>query len=162
VVVNVVDPDEFQTWVAERSPAKDGGEQQVARAEPEQARPSGGIIAEAAAATPAAPAEVEWNMDTAMAEGQSLYNGSCAACHQANGQGLAAAGFPALAGSPVATGPVHEHIRVAVHGRPGTAMAAFGPQLSDQELAAIVTYQRNAWGNNTGDLVAPEDIAAAR
>jgi cytochrome c oxidase subunit 2 len=49
-----------------------------------------------------------------------------------------------------------------VHGRSGTAMAAFGPQLDNEQLAAIVTYQRNAWGNDTGDLVEPADIAAVR
>jgi cytochrome c oxidase subunit 2 len=72
---------------------------------------------------------------------------------------LPAAGFPPLAGTKVSK---EEHIRVAMHGRPGTAMAAFGPRLGDEELAAIVTYQRNAWGNDTGDLVAPADVAAAR
>ncbi len=75
----------------------------------------------------------------------------------------AAAGFPAIAGSAMATtGDVAAHIDIGLHGRPGTAMAAFGPQLSDAELAAIITYQRNAWGNATGDLVTPADIAAAR
>ena len=155
VVVEVVSPEEFTAWIAERSPAVDAPETRVAAAEPVAL----GLVAEANAAEvqPAA-----WSLDSAMAQGESLYAGACAACHQADGQGLAAAGFPPLAGSAVATGPVDEHIRIAVHGRQGTAMAAFGPQLSDEELAAIVTYQRNAWGNATGDLVAPADIAAAR
>jgi cytochrome c oxidase subunit 2 len=118
--------------------------------------------APAAAAPVAAAAPLEWSMELAMGEGEGLYNAHCGACHQPNGQGLAAAGFPAIAGSAVATGDIAAHIDIGVHGRPGTAMAAFGPQLSDEELAAIITYQRNAWGNGTGDLVSPADIAAAR
>jgi cytochrome c oxidase subunit 2 len=154
VVVEVISPEAFTTWVAERAPVKETPAEMVAQAPAPQ--PSLGIVSEAAAAEP------EWSMETAMGQGETLYASSCAACHQAGGQGLAAAGFPPLAGSAVATGPVAEHIRIAVHGSPGTAMAAFGPQLSDEELAAIVTYQRNAWGNDTGDLVTPEQIAAAR
>ena len=154
VVVEVVSPEAFTAWVAERAPAEEAPAEMLAQAPAPQ--PSLGIVSEAAAAEP------EWSMETAMGQGETLYASSCAACHQAGGQGLAAAGFPAIAGSGVATGPVAEHIRIAVHGSPGTAMAAFGPQLSDEELAAIVTYQRNAWGNDTGDLVTPEQIAAAR
>jgi cytochrome c oxidase subunit 2 len=154
VVVEVVSPEAFAAWVDERAPAEDAPAGMVAQAPSTQ--PSLGIVSEAAAAEP------QWSMDTAMSQGETLYASACAACHQAGGQGLAAAGLPPLAGSAVATGPVAEHIRIAVHGRPGTAMAAFGPQLSDEELAAVVTYQRNAWGNDTGDLVTPEQIAAAR
>jgi len=157
VVVEVVSPEAFAAWVDERAPARDEPATMVAQASAQPA--SLAIVSDAAAAT---PEPAEWSLATAMTEGETLYGSACAACHQVNGQGLAAAGFPALAGSAVATGPVGEHIRIAVHGRPGTAMAAFGPQLSDEQLAAIVTYQRNAWGNDTGDLVTPEEIAAAR
>jgi cytochrome c oxidase subunit 2 len=59
-------------------------------------------------------------------------------------------------------GPLKEHIDVVLNGIPGTAMAAFGPQLNDAELAAVVTYERNAWGNKTGDVVQPKDIKAQR
>ncbi len=155
VVVEVVSAEAFTAWVDERAPAREEAPTMVAEAPAGPAALS--IVPAAAAATPQ-----EWSMDKAMAEGETLYASSCSACHQLNGQGLAAAGFPALAGSAVATGPLDEHVRIAVHGRPGTAMAAFGPQLSDEQLAAIVTYQRNAWGNDTGDLVTPEEIAAAR
>jgi len=103
----------------------------------------------------------DWSLDLAMNQGESLYNTHCAACHQANGQGLPPT-FPGIAGSAVATGDISAHIDIAINGRPGTAMAAFGPQLSDEQLAAIVTYQRNAFGNDTGDVVTPDDIAAAR
>ena len=95
-----------------------------------------------------------------MAQGETLYNAQCGACHQANGQGLPPA-FPAIAGSAVATGDLSAHIDIGLNGRPGTAMIGFR-QLSDEQLAAIITYQRNAFGNDTGDLVTPAEIAAAR
>jgi cytochrome c oxidase subunit II len=106
-----------------------------------------------------APAGEETDFASSLALGRDLHGQFCAACHQADGRGLPAAGFPALAGTTVA---LDEHKKVTVHGRRGTAMAAFGPQLRDEQLAAIVTYQRNAWGNDTGDFVKPADIAAAR
>lgn len=92
-----------------------------------------------------------------MHEGEEAYNRSCAACHMANGEGIAGA-FPALKGSKIATGPVKDHLAIVVHGKSGTAMQAFGSQLSEVDLAAIITYERNAWGNNTGDLVQPVDV----
>jgi cytochrome c oxidase subunit II len=100
-----------------------------------------------------------WDLDITLAQGQMLHLRNCAGCHQASGQGLRAAGFPPLVGTPVS---MEEHIRVAVHGRAGSAMAGFGPVLGDEEIAAIVTYQRNAWGNDSGDVVVPADIAAVR
>jgi cytochrome c oxidase subunit 2 len=93
--------------------------------------------------------------------GEQVYQANCAACHQANGMGLPGA-FPAINGSKVATGPIADHIQVVLHGRPGTAMAAFGGQLSDADIAAVVTYQRNAWDNKMGDLAQPAEIAGAR
>lgn len=94
-------------------------------------------------------------------DGEKLYGTHCSTCHQANGMGLPPA-FPALAGSPIATGPVADHLDIVLKGKPGTAMLAYGPQLSDEELAAIITYERNAWGNDVGDVVTPEDVKAAR
>ena len=153
VVVRVVPEAEYADFIAANAPPK---------AEVVPASLSAPASEAVIAVPAAAPAPVEWSMDVAMGEGEGLYNAHCGACHQPNGQGLAAAGFPAIAGSAVATGDIAAHIDIGVHGRPGTAMAAFGPQLSDEELAAIITYQRNAWGNGTGDLVTPADIAAAR
>ena len=66
--------------------------------------------------------------------------------------------FPALKGSAIATGDVEAHIDIVVNGKPGTAMAAFGKQLSEVDLAAVITYERNAWGNETGDMVTPKDV----
>ncbi|MCZ6716680.1 MAG: cytochrome c oxidase subunit II [Gammaproteobacteria bacterium] len=93
--------------------------------------------------------------------GEELYNISCSACHQANGQGLPPT-FPSLVDSALVNGPVAKHIDVVVNGRPGTAMIGFSSLLSDAELAAILSYERNAWGLNSGDTVQPSDIAAAR
>lgn len=62
--------------------------------------------------------------------------------------------------STVATGDITEHIGVVVDGRAGTAMQSFANQLSDQEIAAVITYQRNAWGNDTGDTVQAADVNA--
>lgn len=93
-----------------------------------------------------------------MAEGEIVYVASCAACHQLNGAGIPPA-FPALAGSAVATGPIAAHIDIVVQGKSGTAMQAFAKQLSPKQLAAVITYERNAWGNNTDDTVQPADIA---
>ena len=109
----------------------------------------------------AASAGREWTMAELMDRGEKVYNTACAACHQANGEGVPGA-FPGLKGSAIATGPKDAHIGIVLNGKAGTAMAAFGGQLNDVELAAVITYERNAWGNNTGDLVQPSEIKAAR
>ncbi|MCZ6537793.1 MAG: cytochrome c oxidase subunit II [Gammaproteobacteria bacterium] len=93
--------------------------------------------------------------------GEELYNVSCSACHQANGQGLPPA-FPSLVDSAMVNGPVANHIDIVMNGRVGTAMIGFSTQLGDAELAAIINYERNAWGLNSGDTVQASDIAAAR
>jgi len=113
----------------------------------------------AAAAADAATATL--TMDELMTRGEAAYNTSCAACHQANGAGIPGV-FPAIAGSAIATGDVAKHIDIGVNGVPGTAMQAFGEQLSAVDLAAVITYQRNAFGNDTGDMVQPADIFAAK
>ncbi|MGB5300112.1 MAG: cytochrome c oxidase subunit II [Thiogranum sp.] len=109
----------------------------------------------------AAAAGRDWNMADLMERGEKVYNTSCAACHQANGEGIPGA-FPGLKGSAVATGPIPAHIDIIINGKSGTAMAAFGGQLNDIDIAAVVTYERNAWDNNTGDLVQPSEVKAAR
>ena len=70
--------------------------------------------------------------------------------------------FPALKGSSVTTGPLSEHLNVVLNGRTGTAMSAWRDQLDDLQISALVTYERNAWGNNTGDAVQPADVKSAR
>jgi len=97
--------------------------------------------------------------DELMTKGKAVYDGACLACHGAQGQGGIG---NAIAGSPVVLGDVGAHMAVVAKGVAGTAMQAFGGQLSDVELAAVLTYQRNAFGNNTGDVVQPSDITGIK
>ena len=103
----------------------------------------------------------QWSMEDLMAKGETVYNTSCAMCHQPGGEGIPPA-FPALKGSAIAMGAVKDHINMVVHGKPGSAMQAFGAQLSDIDLAAVITYERNAWGNDMKDSVSPQDVAKAK
>ncbi|MDO6618398.1 cytochrome c oxidase subunit II [Pseudomonadota bacterium] len=96
-------------------------------------------------------------MDELMTMGEQVYMTSCAACHQAAGTGLPGA-FPSLVGSPLIVGPVTDHLNIVINGKPGTAMQAFNSLLTPQQLAAVVTYERNAWGNNSGDAVQAADV----
>ncbi|MDT3706844.1 MAG: cytochrome c oxidase subunit II [Thiobacillus sp.] len=134
IVVEVVSEPDYQAWVAKKK---------------------------GAAQTAAADHGRIFEIAELMARGEKAYQANCAACHQENGMGLPGT-FPAIRGSRVATGPIADHIKVVMNGRPGTAMAAFGPRLSDADIAAVVTYQRNAWGNKMGDLAQPAEIAATR
>ena len=110
----------------------------------------------------AAAAETrEWTLEELVAKGEEVYQANCAACHQGSGQGMPPA-FPALEGSAVVLGPADAQLDVVMHGREGTAMAAFDKQLSDADMAAVITYTRNAWSNKTGEAIQPAQIAAAR
>ena len=106
-------------------------------------------------------ADREWTMNELVERGKVVYGTYCVACHQANGQGIPPA-FPALAGGVIATGPIEGHIDRVMHGKPGTAMQAFAAQLNDVDIAAVITYERNSFGNTMGDLVQPKQIKAAR
>jgi cytochrome c oxidase subunit 2 len=112
-------------------------------------------------AAAAEEANKQWSADELKARGEKVYAANCAACHQASGKGLPPA-FPGLDGSKITTGDKKEHIDMVLNGKAGTAMAAFGKQLSDTDIAAVVTYERNAWGNKTGDAVQPAEVKAAR
>ena len=113
-----------------------------------------------AAAAEAASLNASASMDELMQLGETTYTAYCAACHQVSGQGLPPA-FPALKGSAIATtGPISAHIDIVVNGKAGTGMQAYGKQLSLKEIAAVVTYERNAWGNNTGEAVQAADVQA--
>jgi mono/diheme cytochrome c family protein len=105
-----------------------------------------------------------------MKKGEEVYSGKCAACHQATGAGVAGV-FPPLAADPVANGgPANEHILTVLKGLNGkvingvaysAAMQAWAPVLNDQEIAAVITYERNSWKNN-GGVVEPAQVAALR
>ncbi len=100
------------------------------------------------------------SMKEAMEEGQEVFNGRCAACHGMHGEGGVGA---KLAGGAIATGPVAGHISFVVHGSPkNPMMAAYGSQLTSKELAAVITFERNSFGNSTGDLVQPADVEKAK
>ena len=156
IVVKAVPEEEYVAWVKKMKMAK----------------------AEAAAS-----GDRDWTRDELMASGKELYAKNCAACHMAEGQGIPGAFPPLVDGAEFAAaaamikpleergfwkdgkivlGPLAKHIDIVLHGIAGTAMAAFGPQLNDVDIAAIITYERNSWGNAAGDVVQPKDIKAAR
>ncbi len=104
----------------------------------------------------------DFTFEELMSKGKEKYNTNCSACHKADGKGIPPM-FPPLKGSSVAIGhPISRHIEMILHGVPGTAMQAFKDQLTDKEIAEIATYERNAWGNNSGDRIQPADVAAVR
>jgi cytochrome c oxidase subunit 2 len=124
--------------------------------------------AEAKAA--AGGADRTWSSDELMTAGKEVYEKQCAACHQAGGQGLPPA-FPALAGSKIVNTPLLDmngkivkdsHVDRVMNGKPGTAMQAFRNTLSDIELASVITYERNSFGNRRGDMIQPAQIKALR
>ena len=96
-----------------------------------------------------------FTLDELMERGKAVYDRSCLACHGANGEGGVG---KAIAKSPIATGELATHLDVGISGVPGTAMQAFGGQMNDVDMAAVITYQRNAFGNNMGDMVQPIDV----
>lgn len=103
----------------------------------------------------------EWGLGELVERGRGVFEANCAACHQADGKGLPPA-FPALDGSALVQGDKAAQIDLVLKGKQGTAMMAFGAQLSDAELAAVITYTRNAWSNVSGEAVQPAEVAASR
>lgn len=93
--------------------------------------------------------------------GEKVYATNCAGCHQAKGEGMAPV-FPALDGTKMVNGPKQAQIDIVMNGKAGTAMSAFGKQLSDTDVAAVITYTRNAWSNHTGEAIQPSEIKASR
>jgi cytochrome c oxidase subunit 2 len=98
-----------------------------------------------------------WTKDELMAKGEEVYLLHCAACHQPNGRGIPPA-FPSLVGQGISVGPMGDHIDIVLNGKAGTAMQAFGQQLNPAEIAAVITYERNAWDNDMNELVQPKEI----
>jgi len=132
IVVEVLEPEKYAAWVDKKK--------------------------KEAAAAEADPAKV-FTLEELRERGEKVYLASCAACHQPNGQGVPGL-FPALSGSKIVTGPKQAQIDIVVNGKPGTAMAPFGQQLSPIEIAAVITYTRNAWANKTGEVIQPKEVAA--
>ena len=113
------------------------------------------------AAEMVAAADKVWSAEDLYAKGEQIYNTACVGCHQPNGMGIPGS-FPAINGSPVATGDKAAHMGTVMNGVPATTMAAYAAQMSDVDLAAVITYQRNAWDNKVGDAVQPSAVKAAR
>lgn len=104
----------------------------------------------------------EWTKEDLVARGEQVYNANCAACHQASGDGIPGA-FPALVAAPSVVGPQADQIAILLNGK-GAGMPAW-KQLSDVEIASVITYTRNAWANagtGTDPVVQPSAVTAAR
>ncbi|MDA1338574.1 MAG: cytochrome c oxidase subunit II [Proteobacteria bacterium] len=134
IVVKAVTMEEYTAWVSEKK------------------------LAQAAEKN---TSEMVLTMEELMTKGESVYKAQCLACHQANGQGIKGV-FPALVKSPVAVDSDKRliHIQQIILGK--NLMPAFGEQLSDVDIAAVTTYERNAWGNDTGDIVQAKEVSEAR
>ena len=138
VVVRAVDQQTFDNWLAER------------QQESEQAE--------------ALAAKTDWTKEELMERGEQVYAINCASCHQLTGKGVPPT-FPALDGSAVVLGPLDEQVNILLNGRQGTAMAAFGRILNDNDIAAVITYTRNVWGNkdqSSPDTLLPQEVSAQR
>jgi cytochrome c oxidase subunit 2 len=134
IVVEVVSAEKYSAWVAD---------------------------AKKAMAAAADDPDKKWELAELKTRGEKVYASNCVACHQATGQGIKGT-FPALDGSKIVKGPKRTQIDLVLNGKPNTAMAAFGKQLSDTDMAAVITYERNSWSNKTGEVIQPSEIKAAR
>jgi len=106
-----------------------------------------------------------WTIDELKTKGQQVFSTNCVACHQASGQGVPGA-FASLVGSPVVLGPKGDQINVLLNGKHSgkfpSAMPAW-KQLSDTDIAAVITFTRNDWGNKAPEnIVQPAEVLAAR
>jgi cytochrome c oxidase subunit 2 len=132
IVVRVVSPQEYTKWVGERKTA-------MAKAADD-------------------PAKV-WQPADLVARGEKVYAANCVVCHQASGRGQPPM-FPALAGSKVVNGPEQGQIDIVLNGKPNTAMQSFR-QLSDTDIAAVITFTRKSFGNKASE-VQPAEVKARR
>ena len=131
IVVRVVSQEDYTKWVAQQKQAT---------------------------AAQAEDVNKKWDSKELVAHGEKVYSANCVACHQANGRGAPPA-FPPLAGSKVVNGPKEGHMDIVLNGKAGTAMAPFGKQLSDTDIAAVISYERGSWGNKSG-IVQPAEVRA--
>lgn len=133
-------------------------------------------------AATAEAATKDYTLDELKIRGEAVFNSRCAACHQANGQGIPGVFPPLVEGATFANqdtlkrlaergfakdgkivmGPKDKHLDIVMHGIPSTAMQALGEQMTDLEVAAVITYERNNWGNKAGDVLQPSEVAAVR
>ena len=133
VVVKVVEKDEYNDWVLAKK------EEAIKLAE---------------------LTEKEWSLAELTQRGEGVYQKNCVACHQMNGEGLPPI-FPALAGSDIVMFDKDRNVEILMEGVQGAAMQSFANQLSEVDMAAVITYTRQAWGNaenGDGEYVVPSDI----
>jgi len=90
--------------------------------------------------------------------GEKVYMSNCAVCHQPTGKG--GGPFPALDGSKIVNGPIADHVSIVLKGK--NAMPSWAPTLSNVEIASVITFERNSWGNHTGEVLQPRQVADAR
>jgi len=156
IVVEVMAPEHYTAWLAEQK---------------------------AAVAASEAAANKTLSLDELKTQGEKVFMTNCAVCHQQNGAGMAGAFPPLINGAAfsgnsaqnarleglgfwkdgkIVMGPKEQHIKIVLNGITGTVMPAFGKQLSDLDIAAVISYERNSWGNQTGDSIQPADVAALR
>jgi len=132
IVVKVVEQDEYEEWVGIKK---------------EQAQKLAELTTK------------EWTAEELVSRGQSVYEVNCVACHQTNGQGIAGI-FPALVGSDIVLNNKERNIEILMEGVQGAAMNSFS-YLSEVEIASVITYTRQSWGNDKkgdGEVVVPKDI----
>jgi cytochrome c oxidase subunit 2 len=132
IVVKVVEQEEYNQWVDEKKQA---------------------------AIKMAELTTKDWTAQELVERGENVYAVNCVACHQANGQGIPGI-FPALAGSDIVMNQKDKNIEILMEGVQGAAMNSFS-YLSEVELAAVITYTRQSWGNaenGDGEIVVPKDI----
>ena len=133
VVVRAVEQEEYEAWIIEK----------IALAEAEKLL-----------------TEKIWTKAELVERGQGVYLKNCVACHQANGQGLPPV-FPSLDGSQIVMGNKATNIEILMEGVQGAAMQAFSNQLSEVDIASVITYTRQSWSNGKngdGEIVVPKDI----
>ena len=133
VVVKVVEKDEYNDWVLSKK------EEAIKLAE---------------------LTEKEWSLAELTQRGEGVYQKNCVACHQMNGEGLPPI-FPALAGSEIVMFDKDRNVEILMEGVQGAAMQSFANQLPEVDMAAVITYTRQAWGNaenGDGEYVVPSDI----
>jgi cytochrome c oxidase subunit 2 len=99
-----------------------------------------------------------YTMAELIERGGKVYASNCAVCHQPTGKGAGV--FPALDGSKIANGPIAEHVSIVLKGK--NAMPSWAPTLNDVEIASVITFERNSWGNHTGDILQPKQVLDAR
>ena len=154
IVVQAVPPDDYDDWLKSQKP-----------------NPT------------AATDNKTYTLDELKPQGEKVYASRCAMCHQANGLGIAGMFPPLVDGTPfsadakvtgslaergfwkdgkVILGSKEQHLKIVMHGIPGTSMQPIGQQLTDLEVAAVISYERNHWGNQTGDVIQPAEVAAIR